>query len=183
MVDPPTKRRARCPVGRAEGTNDKQDHDSHAADFCARTEMRFHIGAHRNAPRPSTSATPWRNRQSPSLILGVWPICAIQPPRDFGSLPQPHSGWGSVMGLDTGTVFKRSVLCPHCNEDYLFTLRAIADNPELKCLGCGGSIRLGDSMYKPLLSEVRNTLEAVDTAQLTPTFVSVHSSSPSNSLL
>jgi hypothetical protein len=87
------------------------------------------------------------------------------------------------MGLDTGTVFKRSVLCPDCNEDYLFTLRAIADNPELKCLGCGGSIRLGDSMYKPLLSEVRNTLEAVDTAQLTPTFVSVHSSSPSNSLL
>jgi hypothetical protein len=44
------------------------------------------------------------------------------------------------MGLDTGTVFKRSVLCPHCNEDYLFTLRAIADNPELKCRGCGGSI-------------------------------------------
>ena len=86
------------------------------------------------------------------------------------------------MGLDTGTVFKRSVLCPHCNEDYLFTLRAIADNPELKCHGCGGSIRLGDSVYKPLLSEVRNTLEAIDTAQLTPTFVSVHSSSPSNSL-
>jgi len=29
-------------------------------------------------------------------------------------------------------VLKRSVLCPHCNEDYLFTLRAIADNPELE---------------------------------------------------
>ena len=86
------------------------------------------------------------------------------------------------MGLDTGTVFKRSILCPHCNEDYLFTLRAIADNPELKCHGCGGSIRLHDSVYESLLSEVRNTLEAIDTAQLTPTFVSVHSSSPSNSL-
>jgi hypothetical protein len=86
------------------------------------------------------------------------------------------------MGLDTGTVFKRSVLCPHCNEDYLFTLRAIADNPELKCRGCGGSIRLGDSVYKPLLTEVRNTLEAIDTAQLTPIFVSAQSSSPSNSL-
>ena len=64
------------------------------------------------------------------------------------------------MGLDTGTVFKRSILCPHCNEDYLFTLRAIADNPELKCHGCGGSIRLHDSVYESLLSEVRNTLEA-----------------------
>jgi hypothetical protein len=74
------------------------------------------------------------------------------------------------MGLDTGTVFKRSVLCPHCNEDYLFTLRAIADNPELKCHGCGGSIRLGDSVYKPLLSEVRNTLEAVDTTQFDADF-------------
>jgi hypothetical protein len=30
------------------------------------------------------------------------------------------------MGLDAGAVLKRSVLCPHCNEDYLFTLRVIA---------------------------------------------------------
>ena len=37
------------------------------------------------------------------------------------------------MGLDAGTVLKRSVLCTHCNEAYLFTLRAIADNPELRC--------------------------------------------------
>jgi hypothetical protein len=34
------------------------------------------------------------------------------------------------MGLDVGTVLKRSVLYLHCNEDYLFTLLAIADNPE-----------------------------------------------------
>jgi hypothetical protein len=40
------------------------------------------------------------------------------------------------MGLDAGTVLKRSVLCTHCNEAYLFTLRAIADNPELRCYGC-----------------------------------------------
>ena len=33
------------------------------------------------------------------------------------------------MGLDAGRVLKRPVLCPHCNEEYLFTLRAIADNP------------------------------------------------------
>jgi hypothetical protein len=78
------------------------------------------------------------------------------------------------MGLDTGTVFKRSVSCPHCNEDYLFTLRAIADNPELKCHGCGGSIRLRDSVYEPLLSEVRNTLEAIVSVQLAPFFISRH---------
>jgi transcription elongation factor Elf1 len=78
------------------------------------------------------------------------------------------------MGLDTGTVFKRSVLCPHCNEDYLFTLRAIAENPELKCHGCGASIRLRDSAYESLLSEVRNTLEAIDSVHLAPFFMSRH---------
>jgi hypothetical protein len=76
------------------------------------------------------------------------------------------------MGLDTGTVFKRSVLCPHCNEDYLFTLRAITDNPELKCHGCGGSIHLHDSVHESLISEVRNTLEAIDSIQLAPFFIS-----------
>jgi hypothetical protein len=72
------------------------------------------------------------------------------------------------MGLDTGAVFKRPVLCPHCNEDYLFTLRAIAYNHELRCHGCGGSIRLSDRVYEPLLSDVRNTLDAIDRAQLVP---------------
>jgi len=76
--------------------------------------------------------------------------------------------------LDAGTVLKRSVLCPHCNEDYLFTLRAIVDNPELKCHGCGSSIRLCDGVYESLLSEVRNTLEAIDSIQLAPFFVSRH---------
>ena len=78
------------------------------------------------------------------------------------------------MGLDAGTVLKRSVLCPHCNEDYLFTLRAIVDNPELKCHGCGSSIRLCDGVYESLLSEVRNTLEAIDSIQLAPFFISRH---------
>jgi hypothetical protein len=68
------------------------------------------------------------------------------------------------MGLDAGTVLKRSVLCTHCNEDYYFALRAIANNPELKCLGCGGRIPLSDSIYEPLLSDVRNILEAIDSA-------------------
>jgi hypothetical protein len=55
---------------------------------------------------------------------------------------------------------------PHCNEDYYFALRAIANNPELKCLGCGGRIPLSDRIYEPLLSDVRNILEAIDSAAL-----------------
>jgi hypothetical protein len=78
------------------------------------------------------------------------------------------------MGLDAGTVLKRSVLCRHCNEDYLFTLRAIADKPELKCHGCGSSIRLCDGVYESLLSEVRNTLEAINSIQLAPFFIFQH---------
>jgi uncharacterized protein YbaR (Trm112 family) len=78
------------------------------------------------------------------------------------------------MGLDAGAVLKRSVLCPHCREEYLFTLRAIADNPELTCHGCGGSICLRDRVYELLLREVRNTLEAIHSAQLAPSFISAH---------
>ena len=76
------------------------------------------------------------------------------------------------MGLDAGRVLKRSVRCLHCSEDYLFTLRAIADNPELRCHGCGGSIRLSDRVYEPLLSDVRNALDEIGSAP--PTFVSAH---------
>ena len=75
------------------------------------------------------------------------------------------------MCLDAGTVFKRYVLCPHCKEDYLFTLRAIAHNPELRCHGCGGSIRLSDR-DEALLSDVRNTLDEIDSAP--PSFISAH---------
>jgi len=86
--------------------------------------------------------------------------------------PKRVVGWGSVIGLDAGRVLTRSVLCPHCNEDYIFTLRDIADNPELRCHGCGGSIRLSDRVYEPLLSDVRNTLDEIDSAP--PSFISAH---------
>jgi len=76
------------------------------------------------------------------------------------------------MGLDAGAVLKRPVLCPHCNEDYLFTLRAIADNPELSCHGCGGSIRLSDRVFEPLLRDVRNTLDEIASAP--PSFISAY---------
>jgi hypothetical protein len=78
------------------------------------------------------------------------------------------------MRLDAGAVLKRSVFCPHCNADYYFTLRAIADNPELKCHGCGGSIPLRDRIYETLLREVRNTLEIIQFAQLAPSFISAN---------
>ena len=76
------------------------------------------------------------------------------------------------MCLDAGLVLKRNVLCPHCKEDYLFTLRAIACNPELRCHGCGGSIRLSDRAYEPLLNDARNTLDEIDSAP--PSFISAH---------
>jgi transcription elongation factor Elf1 len=69
------------------------------------------------------------------------------------------------MCLDAGAVLKRYVLCPHCREDYLFTLRSIANNPELRCHGCGESIRLSERVYEPLLSDVRNALSEIDSAQ------------------
>lgn len=77
------------------------------------------------------------------------------------------------MGFDAGAALKRSVLCPHCKEDYYFTLRTIADNSQLKCHGCGGSICLHDSAYESLLSDVRNTLQAIDSTQLAPSFIAM----------
>lgn len=70
--------------------------------------------------------------------------------------------WGRVMGLDAGQVLKRAVLCRHCYEDYLFTLRAIAEQPELKCPSCRNTIDLRGEAYQPLVSDVRNLLTAMD---------------------
>lgn len=75
------------------------------------------------------------------------------------------------MGLDAGQVLKRSVLCPHCHEEHLFTLRAIADCPQLKCPGCGSHICINDDVHAPLLRDVRNALDAIDWAQLAPSFM------------
>jgi transcription elongation factor Elf1 len=78
------------------------------------------------------------------------------------------------MGLDAGTVLKRPVVCPHCNEEYYFTLRAISDNSELRCHGCGGSICLRDSVYEPLINNVRAILETIHSAQSAASFISAH---------
>jgi hypothetical protein len=78
------------------------------------------------------------------------------------------------MGLDAGTVLKRPILCPGCNEHYYFTLRAIADHPELRCHGCRGTICLRDSVYEPLLNDVRTILEAIHSVQSAASFISAH---------
>ena len=75
------------------------------------------------------------------------------------------------MGLDAGKVLKQSVRCPHCNDERLFTLRAIAEHSRLQCHGCGSSIDVSDSVYQSLLSEARHTLAAIDSAQLASSFM------------
>jgi hypothetical protein len=124
-------------------------------------------------PHALDPKTSWPHRAQATLLpqLIFWEcgqFALFRRQRIFENTHGRLGGLGKVMGLDTGAVFKRPVVCPHCNEDYLFTLRAIAHNQELRCHGCGGSIRLSDRAYEPLLSDVRNTLDAIDCAQLVP---------------
>ena len=112
------------------------------------------------------------NLASATYFLECGQFALFRRPRILQDTHGRLDGLGKVMGLDTGVIFKRPVLCPHCNEDYLFTLRAIAYNQELRCHGCGGSIRLSDRVYELLLSDVRNTLDAIDCAQLVPSLFS-----------
>jgi hypothetical protein len=108
------------------------------------------------------------------MELGCGQIALFNSNAILDHAPSRVAGWASVMGLDSGRVLKRSVLCPHCNEDYLFTLRAIADNPELRCHGCAGGIRLSDRIYESLVTDVRSILDAIDSAQSEPSFISAH---------
>jgi hypothetical protein len=78
---------------------------------------------------------------------------------------------GSVLILDAGQVLKRPVLCRHCDEERLFSLRDIIESPELKCHGCGHSICISDSIYTSLIREIRNTLAAIDSIQAAPSFI------------
>jgi hypothetical protein len=68
------------------------------------------------------------------------------------------------MRLDAGRVLKRAVFCPHCNEDTLFSLRAIADDAQLRCLYCRNNIDIRDHTYELLVRDVRHTLAAIDSA-------------------
>jgi hypothetical protein len=66
------ERRAGCPVGRAEGPDDKQDHDGHAADFCAGTKRQFHIGAHGDTWIERHWGTAGRTRCAPGENSKEW---------------------------------------------------------------------------------------------------------------
>ena len=68
------------------------------------------------------------------------------------------------MSLDAGQVLKRAVFCPHCNEDTLFSLRAIADDAQLRCPYCRNNIDIRDHTYELLVRDVRHTLGAIDSA-------------------
>jgi hypothetical protein len=74
------------------------------------------------------------------------------------------------MRLDTGRIFKRPVLCGSCNEDYLFTLRAIAQSSQLTCPACGHLICMDDAAHEPLVREVKNSLRDIDSASAAPAF-------------
>jgi hypothetical protein len=61
----------------------------------------------------------------------------------------------------TAAVFKRLVPCFRCDDQFYFTLRAIADAHHLTCPVCRSEIDLWDSRYKSLRMEVRNTLAEI----------------------
>jgi hypothetical protein len=64
------------------------------------------------------------------------------------------------MSVDTGKVFKRPVFCPTCDSEFLFTLRAIADDPKLKCPSCRGEINIRGDEYGRLVAQVRETINS-----------------------
>jgi DNA-directed RNA polymerase subunit RPC12/RpoP len=83
------------------------------------------------------------------------------------------------MCLDACKVLKRSVLCSRCKEDYLFTLRSIAEDSQLRCPGCGAAIGIGEPLHESLVTEIRNLVEAIDCAP--PSFISPHPNRSINS--
>lgn len=64
--------------------------------------------------------------------------------------------------IRTSEIFKHSVACSSCRDDYLFTLKAIADLPQLKCPGCGNPINLSDHGYRALVNEIRDTIRSIE---------------------
>jgi hypothetical protein len=60
--------------------------------------------------------------------------------------------------VDTSEVFKQPVHCFRCDEAFYFTLRAIAEDEQLKCPVCGTGINLSNDGYKSLVASVRYTI-------------------------
>ena len=63
--------------------------------------------------------------------------------------------------VDTSEVFKQAVHCFRCDEAFYFTLRAIAEDQELKCPVCGSGINLSDDGYKSLVASVRDAIRSI----------------------
>jgi len=63
--------------------------------------------------------------------------------------------------VDTRDVFKHPVRCFRCEEASYFTLRAIAEDENLKCSVCGACINLSDDGYMSLVSSVRDMIRSI----------------------
>ena len=68
--------------------------------------------------------------------------------------------------VDTSDVFKHPVHCFGCNEAFYFTLRAIAEDEQLKCPVCATGINLSDDGYKSLVASVRETIRSISQPSL-----------------
>lgn len=66
-----------------------------------------------------------------------------------------------MSGVDTGRVFKQPVYCPSCHENYLFTLRAIAEQSALICPSCGFHIATSEQRYQHIVTSARATLRDI----------------------
>jgi hypothetical protein len=71
-----------------------------------------------------------------------------------------------MSGVDTGAVFKHLVRCFGCGEAFYFPLRKIAEAKMLRCTQCGSDINLADGVYKPLVTETKETIALIDLQQL-----------------
>ncbi|MGA9894343.1 MAG: hypothetical protein WBQ55_18775 [Xanthobacteraceae bacterium] len=76
VVNLPAKRRAGCPFFRPEGSDHEQNQDGPAANFCARSKPRFHIGAYgkylalfpHTVPLVIRRAVPWAQSANTGLL-------------------------------------------------------------------------------------------------------------------
>ena len=62
----------------------------------------------------------------------MWPNCTIQPRRDFGLCPKQNSGVGEAAWPWTPAQRSSGPFCVCIEEDYYFTLRAIAASADIK---------------------------------------------------
>src|SRR5262245_6242918 len=106
------------------------------------------------------------------LILGVWLICTIRPPHDFRSLLQPGSGVAKRHGFGRW----QSAQTVRC-------MLAMQRGPSLHAASYCQQYRTKvpwlrrqhssvDRVYAPLLSDVANLLDEIDSAP--PSFISAY---------